>query len=237
MISLIKKELKDYYLSPVSYIVVAAFVIVLSAVFFNDLFIENQANMRKVFELIPLVFIIIIPALTMRTWAEERKEGTLELLMTQPISIRQLIGAKYFSTVIFASFMVLLTLPIPITLNYLGNPDNGVILAGYIGTFLLISAYAGIGQVVSMNSKNQIAALIIAVLLIGLLYIVGEVFILELLPFKFRDYFSALGLGYHFRSISKGVIDSRDVLYYFSIIGLSKLYMYKSLLRIKKRGT
>lgn len=172
----------------------------------------------------------------MRSWAEEKREGTLEIITTLPISKIELIIAKFTSTLTFTILMIMATLPIPITLNALGNPDNGVIIAGYIGLILLSATYIMIGQFVSINTQNQIVAFILSAVLIAILYIIGEVKFLEVLPSSLRVYCQALGLGVHFRSIARGVIDTRDVLYYLSIIIILLMFTYKSLDRIKRTG-
>ncbi|MFC1780387.1 ABC transporter permease [Patescibacteria group bacterium] len=232
----IKKELKDYFISPIAYVVIATFLVITGVIFAKDVFINNQANMRNFFEYIPLVLIIALPALTMRSWAEERKEGTLEIISTLPISNLNLIIAKFVSCLIFTLIALLLTLPIPLTLNILGNPDNGVIIAGYFGLALLSASYVAIGQFISINTKNQIVAFILSASLIALLYLFGEAQFLLFVPVSLRFLLEALGLGSHFRSIAKGVLDTRDILYYLSIIVFLFYFTYKSLLRIKSKG-
>jgi ABC-2 type transport system permease protein len=137
---------------------------------------------------------------------------------------------------IFTTVAILLTLPIPLSLNLIGNPDNGIILAGYIALILLSASYIALGQFISINTKNQIVAFIVAASLIGTLYLFGEAQFLVFIPKSIRFIFEALGLGSHFRSIAKGVLDSRDILYYLSIIILLFYFTYRSLLRIKKKG-
>jgi ABC-2 type transport system permease protein len=172
----------------------------------------------------------------MRSYSEELKEGTLELIATQPLSKLELIIAKFLSSFIFVLILLALTIPIPITINILGNPDNGVIIAGYIGLILLASSYIAIGQFISINTQNQIVAFIVSVVLIGILYLFGESQFLIYLPTFTRPFFESLGLGSHFRSIARGVIDSRDLLYYISIIIVMILFIYKSFQRIQKQG-
>jgi ABC-2 type transport system permease protein len=236
ILTITKKELKDYFISPIAYVVIAVFIAVCGIWFAKEVFSENRADMRNIFTFIPLLLIIAIPALTMRSWAEEKREGTLEIITTLPISKIELIIAKFVSTLAFTTLMIIATLPIPITLNVLGNPDNGIIIAGYIGLILLSATYIMIGQFVSINTQNQIVAFILASVLIAILYVIGEVNFLEVIPSALREYFQALGLGSHFRSIARGVIDTRDILYYFSIIIILFVFTYKSLDRIKRIG-
>jgi ABC-2 type transport system permease protein len=233
---IIKKEIKDYFTSPIAYVVIAAFLVIVGVIFAKDVFLDKQASMRNVFEFIPQILIIVIPALTMRSWAEERKEGTLEVISTLPISNLNLIIAKFVSCLFFTSIAIILTAPIPLTLNLIGNPDNGIILAGYFALILLSASYIALGQFISINTKNQIVAFIVAASLIGTLYLFGEAQFLVFIPKSIRFIFEALGLGSHFRSIAKGVLDSRDILYYFSIIILLFYFTYRSLLRIKRIG-
>ncbi|MBN2015579.1 ABC transporter permease [Candidatus Dojkabacteria bacterium] len=240
----IKKELKDYYISPIAYVVISAFVVLITLKFITSVFVDNVADMRNIFyewefpdlPPMPILLILVIPALTMRSWAEERREGTLEVISTLPISNIGLIVAKFISCFLFTTFMLLLTLPIPITLNILGNPDNGVIIAGYLGLILLSASYISIGQFVSINTRNQIISFILSFVLITMLYIFGEIQFLQYVPSSLRFLFGSLGLGSHLRSIAKGVLDSRDILYYISIIALLFYFTYRSFQRIKRTG-
>lgn len=236
VLTITKKELKDYFISPIAYVVITAFLVITGIWFAKDVFTENRADMRNIFNFIPLVLIVTIPALTMRSWAEEKKEGTLEIISTLPISKAELIISKFLSCLIFATLLIVLTFPIPISLNMLGNPDNGVIIASYIGLILLSATYIMIGQFVSINTENQIVAFILATAFIAILYVIGEVKFLEIMPHSFGVYFEALGLGAHFRSIARGVIDTRDIFYYLSIIIILFMFTYKSLDRIKRIG-
>lgn len=234
----IKKELKDYFISPIAYVIIATFIVIVSIwfAFVKGLFINNQAQMRATFIFITQMLIIVIPALTMRSWAEEKKSGTLEVISTLPISNLGLIIAKFISCLIFVSLAILLTFTIPLTLNMLGNPDNGIIFASYFGLILLSASYITIGQLISINSQNQIVSFIISTVIITILYLFGEVQFLQFIPPSLRTYFEALGLGAHFKSLAKGVLDTRDILYYLSIITILFYFIHKSLIRIKKQG-
>lgn len=236
VITITIKELKDFFISPIAYVAIGAFLIITGISFMKDFFIDNQADMRTFFELVPILLIILVPAITMRSWSEEKREGTLEVLNTMPISEWQLIISKFLSNFLFLVLSLLLTLSLPITVNVLGNPDNGVIIAGYIGLLFVAAAYTVIGQFVSINTQNQIISLILSAATIGFLYILGEASFLQFLPSSLRVYSEALGLGAHFKSIAKGVIDTRDVLYYLSIIIVLFVFISKSLHRIKKIG-
>ncbi len=238
LIVLIKKELKDYFISPIAYVVIAAFLIATSIwfVFVKGLFINNQAEMRETFIFITQILIVVIPALTMRSWAEEKKSQTLEIISTFPISNLELIIAKFLSCLIFVIFTLLLTFPLPLTLNILGNPDNGIIIASYIGLILLSASYIAIGQFISINTQNQIVSFIVSAVLITVLYIFGEAQFLQFIPTSFRVIFESFGLGSHYLSIAKGVLDTRDILYYLSLIIVFFYFIYKSFERIKREG-
>jgi ABC-2 type transport system permease protein len=233
---LVKKELKDYFISPIAYIVIITFLLAVSIwfVFIKGLFVSNQADMRDIFIFITQIFIIVIPALTMRSWAEERKSQTLEILTTLPISSIELIISKFLSCLIFVVFALILTFPIPLTLNILGNPDNGIILAGYIGLIFLSACYIIIGQFISINTNNQIVAFIASSVIILILYIFGEAQFLQYFPNSIRVIFESFGIGSHFLSIAKGVIDTRDILYYLSLILIMFYFIYKSFDKIKR---
>jgi len=233
---LVKKELKDYFISPIAYIVIITFLLAVSIwfVFIKGLFVSNQADMRDIFIFITQIFIIVIPALTMRSWAEERKSQTLEILTTLPISSIELIISKFLSCLIFVILALILTFPIPLTLNILGNPDNGIIIAGYIGLIFLSASYIIIGQFVSINTNNQIVAFIASSVIILILYIFGEAQFLQYFPNSIRVIFESFGIGSHFLSIAKGVIDTRDILYYLSLILIFFYFIYKSFDKIKR---
>lgn len=233
---LVKKELKDYFISPIAYVVISAFIIISGIIFTKDLFVENQASLSNFIQIVPALLIIVIPALTMRSWSEEKKSGTLEIISTFPISKTEIMISKFISCFLFVLFVLILTFPIPLTLNVLGNPDNGVIIGSYFGLILLSASYIAIGQFISINTENQIVAFILSSSIIAVLYVFGEPTFLQFIPSYLRDFFESLGLGAHFRSIARGVIDSRDLLYYLSIIALLLYFINKSYERIKKLG-
>jgi len=233
---LTKKEFSDYFISTIAYIVISLFVVVIGVIFSKNVFVLGVANMRNTFNLIPLVLIFLIPALTMRSFAEERQNGTFELLLTSPISGVQILIAKFLANMLFLILLLIATLPIPIILNMIGNPNNGMIIAGYIGLLLLGSSYISIGQFISINNTNQITAFLITVMTIGVFYIIGLPSVLELISVNFRNIFMSISLKSHFDSVAKGVIDSRDILYYLSIWILLLYFTFQSILRIKKKG-
>lgn len=231
-----KKELREYFSSPVAYIVIGVFALMIGVYFSRNVFVDNQANLRKLFEFIPLIWIIIIPALTMRSFAEELKNGTLEVLMTLPVTKLQIIFGKFFSNLVIAFFMLLTTLPAFITVNYMGNPDIGQTATAYLGLLLVASVYIIIGLAISVNSKNQIIAFIISSFLLAILYLVGEEDVLKVIPARYHQIMEFIGLGAHFRSIARGVLDSRDVLYYISVMILTFMVTLFSFNKIQNKG-
>ncbi len=213
------KEFKSYFLSPIAYIVLSVYLILTNFLFFQSFFVINQAEMRNYFSILPWVFLIFIPAVTMRLWSEEKKEKTLELMLTWPVKEVELVTAKFLGAVAFLFIAFLLSITIPITIALLGDPDEGVILASYIGAALLGCAYISIGLFCSSLTENQIIAFLLGAAVSFVLFIVGTPFVTMFAPSSVTPFLMYLGLGQHFDNIIKGVIDSRDVIYYLSVIG------------------
>jgi ABC-2 type transport system permease protein len=213
------KEFRSYFSSPIAYIFIISFLGVTNWLFFRTFFLANQSSLRPFFSLLPWVFLFLAPAITMRSWAEEKKLGTIEILMTLPIKEYEVVIAKFLSTFVFLIVTLFLTFPLPLTVMVLGNPDPGPIWGGYVGAFLLGGAYLAIGLFSSSLTENQIVAFIVSIMLCFALLIVGEDFVLINAPSVLVPVFSYLGLGAHFQSIGRGVIDSRDIMYYLSVIG------------------
>lgn len=175
--------------------------------------------MRGYFQLLPWFFLFFAPVITMRIWSEEKKSGTIEILLTLPFRDWEVILAKFFSAVAFLMITLLLSTSIPITLTRLGNVDIGPIIGGYLGAFLMGSAYIAIGIFVSSLTKNQIIAFLAAIAVCFSVFIVGAPFVTEKLG-NLASLFTYLGLASHFANIGRGVIDSRDIVYYASVIFL-----------------
>jgi ABC-2 type transport system permease protein len=213
------KEFRAYFSSPIAYIFIISFLGVTNWLFFRTFFLMNQSSLRPFFSLLPWIFLFLAPAITMRSWAEEKKLGTIEILMTLPIKEYEVVIAKFLSTFVFLVLTLCLTFPLALTVMVLGNPDPGPIWGGYAGAFLLGGAYLAIGLFSSSLTENQIVAFIVSIMLCFALLIVGEDFVLINAPSVLVPVFSYLGLGAHFQSIGRGVIDSRDILYYLSVIG------------------
>ena len=212
--TIVKKELRDYFSSPVGYIILGVFAAVSGLYFTRNLFIDNEASLRKLFDFIPLIWIILLPSITMSSFANERKSGTLEVLATLPITKREIIFGKILSNFALSLFMLILTLPAFITIIVLGKPDFGQVVFGYVGLTFVAFTYILPGVLVSIKSKNQISAYIFSVLFVGILYILSEKILLEQIPLIIRGWVEYFGVGYHFNSIIRGVIDTRDLIYF-----------------------
>ncbi|MBN2467549.1 MAG: ABC transporter permease [Deltaproteobacteria bacterium] len=213
-----KKEFRAYFNSPVAYVFIIAFLASSNWLYFRTFFIVGQVQMRDYFFFLPWIFLVFIPAVTMRLWAEEKKMGTIEVLMTLPVRDRETVLGKFLASFCFVSITLLLSLHLPVTLSLLGNIDLGPIVGGYVGTFLLAGAYLSIGLFVSSLAENQIIAFIIAVIISFAMFIIGEDIVLLSLTDSLVPLFAFLGLGKHFSSLQRGVIDSRDIIYYLSVI-------------------
>jgi ABC-2 type transport system permease protein len=216
--SILRKELASYFNTPLAYIVLTVFITLSNFLFFRSFFLINQADMRPWFDLLPWIYLFFIPAVTMRLWAEERKSGTIELLLTFPVRDVEVVVGKLLAALVFVLIGLGLSFTVPITIALLGSPDLGALVGQYIGAVLLSASYLAIGAWVSSLTKNQIVAFILAVSVTFFLFLIGENFFIQGFPPPVAAVCKFLGLGAHFDSISRGVIDSRDILYYISVI-------------------
>jgi len=213
-----KKEFKAYFTSPIGFIFISAFTMFMSWYFFSGYFVIKQADMRTFFAILPWVFMFFIPAVSMRIWAEEKKLGTLELLFTLPISTVQATLGKFLASFAFMTLTIVLTLPILFTVRATGHPDMGPIIGGYIGAILMGAAFLSIGMFVSALTENQIIAFILGVAVMFAFIIIGHPIVLIKFPPSLTPILSFISLSGRFESIARGVIDTRDVIYYLSII-------------------
>jgi len=232
MFTIFQKEFKSYFNSPIAYIFIITFLLFSSWLFFRTFFLIGQAHMRPLFGILPWLFLILAPAITMRAWAEEKKMGTMEVLMTLPLKDYEIVLGKFLASFIFLIIAVLLTFPLALTIYFLGKPDNGTIVGGYLGACLMGGAYLAIGLFISSLTQNQIVAFIVSIVVCFAFLIIGEDIVLMSAPAFLSPVFTYLGLGAHFESISRGVIDSRDLLYYSSIIGF---FLFLNTLAIESR--
>ena len=230
--AILKKEFRSYFNSPIAYIFITFFLGISAWLFFQNFFLVNQAEMRGFFGLMPWIFLFFIPAVTMKLWAEEKKIGTIEILMTLPIRDYEVVVGKFLASFALLAVTVLLTLVVPFSVMSLGNPDMGTLITGYIGLLLMGGAYIAIGFFASTLTENQIIAFIIGIVICLVLLLIGEDFVLFKTPNWLFPIFSYLGLGAHYSSILRGVLDSRDIIYYLSLIGF---FLYLSTLAVESR--
>ncbi len=229
--SVYRKEFVSYFNSLLSYIFIVVFLVILSWLFWQNVFLVGQTSMRDFFTLLPWFFLILVPALSMRLWSEENKQGTVETLLTLPVSDMQLVLAKFLAAASFIAVVLLCSLPLPLTLSWLGSLDWGPVIGSYLGAWLLGCAYLALGQWVSGLTKNQIVAYLITAavafvfLLIGLPSIVsGNGVIVKILY--------TLSTQTHFQNLAKGIITVRDLVYYLSFIGT---FLYLNMYTLTKR--
>jgi ABC-2 type transport system permease protein len=241
--ALATRELGFYFNSPIAYIVITLFLVVSGAMLFvfnvpdagRDFFAVNEASLRGLFGPtsaegfggIPLLFVFLVPAVTMRLIAEEKRTGTIELLVTWPVTDAQIVLGKYLGAVLFVGIMLLATVPLAFIVGGLGSMDVGLVIGGYLGLLLLGAAYAGLGLMTSAWTKNQIVAYLVGALICGLFYFVDGM--LGLLWDGARDFFAGLSFKAHFQNVARGVVDLRDILFYASFIAVSLVVTVMSL--------
>lgn len=224
-----KREFKAYFVSPIAYVTLITFLVVTHWLFLRGFFIIGQGSLRPFFVLMPWVYLFFVPAVAMGKWSEERKQGTIELLFTLPISKRDVLIGKFLSGLGLLTVALFFTFPLPLTVSLLGKADIGPILGGYIGLIFMGGAYLAIGLWISSLTDNQIIAFILGVVACFILFIIGEPLVTSGLPPLVVSFFQYAGLGSHFESIGRGVIDSRDCIYYLTVIALFLFFNLKSL--------
>lgn len=232
---LIKKELKAYFNSPMAYLVVLFFILSLNIFFFffGQFFANDNASMRNYFSIMPILFILILPAISMRSWAEERKLRTDELLFTLPLSEFEIVMGKFLSAVFLLCIMIILTFPVPIMLNMFGSFERGQIIGEYTGTFLLGISGLAVGQFISSRTSNQISAYIFSVVVLIFITFIGDITMMININPAVGKIFSYLSLSTHFASFEKGIFDTRDFAY-FTIITSLFLYLNIKVIKLKK---
>ncbi len=219
-----KRELAAYFTTPIAYVFAAIFVFLsgIFAFYLGNFFDRGQADLLSFFQFHPWLYLFLIPALAMRLWSEERRSGTIELLLTLPITMPQAVLGKFLAAWAFSAIALALTAPIWITVNYLGDPDNGVILASYIGSFLMAGAFLAIGSCVSALTRNQVIAFVVSAVICLAFVLSGFPLVLEFFsswaPPMIVDAISSFSFLSHFNAISKGVIDLRDLIFFASLI-------------------
>jgi ABC-2 type transport system permease protein len=225
-----RKEFKSYFVSPIAYIVISIYLLVTGWFFFSTFFIYNQASLRYFFDLLPIIFSFVIPALTMRLFSEELNVGSYEILRTMPVTLLDIVLGKFAAAVVFTGIMLVPTLSYPVCISFMGELDWGPVAGGYIGAIFLGAVYSAIGLFASALTCNQIIAFIIGVTVCFGLTLIDKM--LFFLPGSLVGFFQQIGADYHFQNIAKGVIDSRDILYFLSV---SFVALYATVLVLKAR--
>jgi ABC-2 type transport system permease protein len=221
-----RREMRSYFSTPLAYVFIVIFLMLagIFTFYLGGFFARAQADLEPFFTWHPWLYLFLAPALGMRLWAEERKTGTFELLMTLPVSMGDAVLGKFLAAWSMMAISLALTFPIWITVNVLGNPDNGVIVAGYLGSLLMSGAYLAVSACVSSATRNQVIAFVVSVVLCFTFLLLGFPLILDLfkplLPAAVISFMSTVGFLQHFDSIVRGVVDVRDVLYFITFIGL-----------------
>ena len=218
IVHILNKELKDYFISPIAYIVISIFLLVTGWFFFTTFFLYNQADLRNFFNLLPIIFSFVIPAITMRLFSEELNIGSYEILLTLPVTFTDIVLGKFLAGVVFVSVALIPTLSYPIFIAFLGQLDWGPVLGGYIGAVFLGAALTAIGLFASSLTRNQIVAFIVGMIICFFLTLIDKM--LFFFPEVLLDVVGYLGADFHFKNIAKGIIDSRDIVYFLSVIFL-----------------
>lgn len=228
--ALFKREFLGYFRSPVAYVFIVIFLLACtgSTFFIGQLYKSNQASLLPFFSFLPWIQMVMVPAIGMSLWAEERQTGTIELLLTLPVSISEAVLAKFAAAWLFIIINLLLTFPLPLTVSYLGQPDWGVIFASYIGGILTGGTFLSISAMASALSKNQVIAFILGVLICFILLLLGWGIFTDILasvfPVALVDSFALLGVMPHFNTILRGILDSRDIVYFLTVISCALVF-------------
>lgn len=225
-LSIAKREINGYFNSPLAYIFIVAFLVTCASLFFfmERFFAAAQASLRGYFALMPLVFSILVPALTMRMWAEERRQGTYELLLTMPFRDGELVLGKYIAAMAVVGVALAASLSVPLLVSLFGRFDLGTIVTEYLGAIMMASAAVAIGQAISGASKNQMTAFLATVIVLLAMSLLSQANAWLELPTWLAAAINWISLSYHFQSFSKGVIDTRDALY-FALLTIACLYL------------
>ncbi|MHA6202890.1 ABC transporter permease subunit [Dyella soli] len=215
-----RRELRSYFVTPVAYVFLVIFLVLAGILTFyaGDFYERGQADLQPFFVMHPWLYLVLVPAVSMRMWAEEAKGGTLELLLSLPLTLAQAMLGKFVAAWLFIGLALVLTFPIWITVNYLGSPDNGVILASYMGSWLMAGAFLAIGACLSAVTQSQVVAFVLTLVVCFLLILAGQPQVMDFfqgtLPRKLVNAVAHLSMLRHFEAISRGVLDLRDLLYF-----------------------
>ncbi len=223
--ALFRRELQSYFATPVAYVFIVIFLVLMGTFTFyiGGFYERGQADLRAFFNFHPWLYLFLVPAIAMRLWAEERKTGSIEMLMTLPITPWQAVLGKYLAAWAFTAIALALTFPVWLTVNYLGDPDNGVIFAAYCGSLLMAGGFLAIGACLSALTRNQVIAFVLSVVVCFGFLLSGFPLVLDLFsgwaPQVLIDGIASLSFLTHFSNISRGVIDFRDLVYFGLLIG------------------
>ncbi len=236
-----RRELAGYFATPVAYVFLVIFLALSGAFTFylGNFFERGQADLQSFFTFHPWLYLFLIPAISMRLWSEERKTGTIELFLTLPISMYEAVLGKFLAAWAFTAIALVLTFPLWITVNILGNPDNGVILAGYVGSLLMAGGFLAIGACMSAITKSQVIAFVITAAICFIFTVSGSPLVLNFFtgwtPQVLIDTIASFSFLTHFNAISRGVIDLRDLIYFGSLIA-AFLFANAVVVDMKKAG-
>jgi ABC-2 type transport system permease protein len=238
LLNIFRKEFNGFFASPAAWLFLGGFLIVNLFIFFwaEAFFARNIADMKPLFQWMPILLIFLVAALTMRSWSEERRSGTLENLLTAPISPLQLVLGKFLASLALVALALVLTLPLPITIAFLGPLDWGPVFGGYLASLFLAAAYIAIGLYMSARTDNPIVALILTVAVAGVFYLLGSTTLTTLFGHSVGGFMELLGSGSRFDSITRGVMDIRDLYYYLSIVGIFLALNLLTLERLRWAG-
>jgi len=225
------KELRSFFNSAVAYIVILVYLVILGWFFTSNLFLAGQATLRTVFEMTPFLLLFFAPAMTMRLISEERKSGTLELLATKPLREHEIIVGKFLAALALYFFTLLPTLVYFVTVSFIGDLDVGAVIGGYLGLLMVGGVFLAISLFGSSITENQVVAFIVSFLIVFALFMLDKVLIY--LPSSLATVFEYLSVDYHFSNVARGVIDTRDLIYYLSAIGFA-LFMGTIVLQKRK---
>lgn len=239
--AIVKRELSGYFTSPIAYVFLVIFLVLTGFFTFTvgNFFERGEASLVSFFTWHPWLFLFLVPAAGMRLWSEERRLGTMELLLTMPITTWQAIVGKFLASWAFLALALLLTFPVVITVNYLGDPDNGVIVAGYFGSLLLAGAYLAVSCMTSALTRNQVISFIVSVMICLFLILAGYTPVTDLLT-KWAnpvvvEVIAAFSVMTHFEGFQRGVLDLRDVVFFASLIGFA-LFTTGVIIRSQRAG-
>ena len=222
----LRRELRSYFATPIAYVFIVIFLVLASVFTFylGNFYERQQADLTPFFSFHPWLYLFLIPAIAMRLWSEERKTGTLELLMTLPVSRFDIVIGKFLAAWLFSGLALLLTFPVWITVNYLGDPDNGVILASYVGSWFMAGGFLAIGSCMSALTKSQVIAFVLCGFVSLLFVMAGFPLVLDVfkgwVPMFILDTIASLSFLTHFNAISRGVLSLQDLLYFVSVIAV-----------------